>query len=197
MRKTLIVVWLLIPAGLLAYHYGPGQEALVLDEAEEILRAAEAHVERGEWAEAVGRYDLALGKLPETHRDQIRRVRLAKAKAQMLAAQLPLANVGLESLLNELVNDPAADPQVVRETRAALASSQYYMTWLKRLEGAPREEWGPYIDGARQNYRHLAESALAEGDAQTAGSRKEDLESSIRLARMNLSDLQALPLPSQ
>jgi hypothetical protein len=66
-----------------------------------------------------------------------------------------------------------------------------------RLEGQPAEVWEPEIEGARQNYRLLAEQAAARGDAGALKKNQEDLESSIRLARMELSELQGLPLPSQ
>ena len=79
-----------------------------------------------------------------------------------------------------------------------MANSQYYMTWLMRLEGQPRDLWEPEIDAARQTYKLLAEKNSSSDDDATVGQRfKEDLESVIRLARMDLSDLQGLPLPSQ
>ncbi|MCA9215380.1 MAG: hypothetical protein KDB27_20085, partial [Planctomycetales bacterium] len=82
----------------------------------------------------------------------------------------------------------------LNEARAALANSQYYRTWLMKLEGLPEETWKPEIESARQTYRLLAESVA---DAELEKRFKEDLESTIRLARMDASDLQGLPLPSQ
>ncbi len=197
MRKLLIIAWLLLPAAGLAYHYGPGQERWLLDEIDAVLLAARAHEARGEWPEAVAKYGQALERLPAGLRGEIRRVLLARARAQMLAAQLPEANRSLADLLEEVSGDPKAEPGFVAEVRSALAGSQYYMTWLKRLEGAPREEWLPYSDEARQNYRLLADAAQKRADPADAAKRKEDLEASIRLARMELSELQGLPLPSQ
>ena len=83
---------------------------------------------------------------------------------------------------------------MVSDIRSTLAGSQYYMTWLLRLEGEPREKWTPLIEGARQNYRLLAEEA---GDEKTAEQRRKDLDSTIRLARLDLSELQGLPIPTQ
>ena len=100
-------------------------------------------------------------------------------------------------MVDELKDDDAADPELLRETRDAYANSQYYMTWLMRLEGLKREAWEPEIEAARQTYRLLAEQAEASGDDDAAKKSREDLESSIRLARMDLSELQGLPLPSQ
>jgi hypothetical protein len=71
------------------------------------------------------------------------------------------------------------------------------MTWLMRLEGEPRETWEPEIESARQTYRLLAEQAETSSDPVQAKKSCEDLAASIRLARMELSELQGLPLPSQ
>jgi hypothetical protein len=62
------------------------------------------------------------------------------------------------------------------------------------LEGEPPDVWEPEIEGARQNYRLLAEQA---GDSAAAMSYQEDLEAAVRLARMDLSELQGLNLPRQ
>ena len=71
------------------------------------------------------------------------------------------------------------------------------MTWLMRLEGMPEEEWMPEIEAARQHYTQLTLDAEKIGDTELAVRSAEDLESTIRLARMDLGELQALPLPSQ
>ena len=89
-----------------------------------------------------------------------------------------------------------ADAQQTRDVRAALASAQYYAAWLMRLEGAPREEWTIEADQSRQNFRLLAEET-AQTDPKGADAHRKNLESTIRLARMDLSELQALPLPKQ
>ena len=66
------------------------------------------------------------------------------------------------------------------------------MAWLMRLEGATEEEWVPTAENARQHFRYLAESAQTKGD--TAD--RENLAASVRLLRMDLSELESLPLPS-
>lgn len=198
MRKILIAAWLLVPFAGAAYHAGPGQRGERLDAAARRVAEAEALEARKDFAGAVDAYGDALALLPEDVRgDESRRLRLKRAKARMFAARLPDANADLEDLLAEVAADPKADPALAADVRAALASSQYYMTWLKRLEGAPREEWQPFIDEARQNYRVLADEARSAGDESTALKRQEDLDASVRLARMDLSELQGLPLPSQ
>ncbi len=197
MRTVLLVGWLMVPVAVAAWHYGPGQDLLRRDDAAKALAAAGQHVAAEEWAEAVEQYDEALRLLPGGHTRQRQRIRLEKAKAQMLASQLPRAHDDLKDLVEELQGEDRADAGLLAEARSALANSQYYMTWLMRLEGQPRDVWEPEVEAARQAYRLMAEQAESRGDGEAARKCREDLESTIRLARMDLSDLQALPLPSQ
>jgi hypothetical protein len=197
MRKFLFLLWLLLPVTALAYHYGPGQERMTLDTVAHILAEADQHATRKEWQEAIGKYDAALQRLPAERKAEARRIRLERAKAQMLTAQLPKAHEELEALVDELAADKNAESNVLTEGREALASAKYYMTWLLRLEGHSREVWEPEIESSRQLYRLLAEQAANSGDAKLVARRQEDLESAIRLARLDLNDLQGYPLPSQ
>ncbi|MBM3989898.1 MAG: hypothetical protein FJ298_02710 [Planctomycetes bacterium] len=211
MRKLLIFAWLLLPVGAAAYHYGPGQERLREDAAAEQVALARAHVHqacevaakegdaaaRGLWSEAERTLSEAIEALPAEHVGELRRLRLERAKARMFISKLPDARSELESLLGELEADAGADSALVLDTRDALANAQYYTTWLLRLEGAAPEEWEREIDASRQNYKLVAETLAARNDADGAARAQESLESSIRLARMDIKDLQGLPLPSQ
>jgi hypothetical protein len=71
------------------------------------------------------------------------------------------------------------------------------MTWLMRLEGKSRQDWEPVIEAARQSYRLLAEQSGAGDDGEAHARDLQDLESAVLLARMDLTELQGLPLPSQ
>ncbi len=197
MRGAFLCAWLLIPAAVAAYHLGPGQERLVLDEAAAHLRAAETHVASREWSQAAVAFDAALALVPADRAAEVRRLRIERAKAQLKSGKLPEAYDDLTLLTEELRADSTASPELVADARQALASAQYYLTWLMRLEGEPREAWEHEIEAARQNYRLLAQQAESMGDKPSEKSHREDLESAIRLARMDLSELQALPLPSQ
>jgi hypothetical protein len=197
MRALLIIAWLMAPVLVAAYHYGPGQEQLKLDDAASHVRLAERHAAQEQWADAVTHYDEALRLLPADHVEEHRRLRLERSKAQMLARKLPDANADLLNLVAEVSEDASADAKLLADSRSALANSQYYMTWLMRLEGEPRDVWEPEIEAARQTYRLLAEQSEQAGEAATAKKHREDLESTVRLARMDLSELQGLPLPSQ
>lgn len=211
MRKPLLIAWLLVPAAVAGYHFGPGQDRVRCDDAAAALRLAEAAVAdalaltssggdaeaRPAWEAAEKAFAEALALLPAGSEVEARTLRLERAKAQMLCGQLPDARRGLESLAADLATASGADPAQRASAQDALASARYYTTWLMRLEGASREEWVPEIEGARQSWRLLAEQADARGDTARAAEARENLESAIRLERMALGDLQGLPLPSQ
>jgi hypothetical protein len=197
MRMLVLVAWLMIPVGVLAYHYGPGQEKMRLDDVAGLLRDADRYAAAEDWVAAAQSYDDALRRLPADRVQESRRIRLERARAQMLAHTLPEAHADLNALVDELKQDGKSDPGMLAAARSAQANSQYYMTWLMRLEGEPRELWEPEVEAARQTYRLLAEQAEAAGDTTLAGKHQEDLESAVRLARMDLGELQGLPLPGQ
>lgn len=197
MRAIFLCGWLLIPAVVLAYHYGPGQQRLRVDDAGAHLRAASAHVAAARWPQAVVEFSAAIEMLPPDQVGAVRAARLERAKAQMLASQLPAAYDELTTLMEELEADKTAESEFVRDAREALANAQYYLTWLMRLEGQTREAWEPQIEAARQNYALLASLEEAAGNARSARQHEENLEAAIRLAQLDLSELQALPLPAQ
>src|SRR5690242_13927394 len=155
MRVLLLVGWLLVPVAVGIWHYGPGQERMQLDAAAEVLAQADRCVAAEQWAEAVRLYDEALHLLPGDKIAEQRRIRLEKCKAQMLCSKLPDAHADLKVLVEELQGDAGASPELLAEARSTLAQAQYYMTWLMRLEGQPRELWEPEIEAARQTYRLL------------------------------------------
>lgn len=200
MRRYVIAAWCFVPVLFLGFHYGaPGKRLQTLDQVDQLLYQAKLSIDQDEWKVAVEKYDQALGMMPPELTAQTRKILLEKCKAQMMAEQLPQAHSTLQGLLDDMLAEPAEKQNValIRETRSSLASSQYYMTWLMRLEGEPQERWMPEIESARQHYKLLAEELEKAGNKQQARKYEEDLESSIKLARMDLSELQGLPLPSQ
>ena len=197
MRMVLLVCWLMVPVAAGAYHFGPGQQRVLLDDAQKLVEQAQQDAANEQWAEAETKYEQALELLPEDRVHERRRVRLERAKAQMLVKKLPVAHRDMKALVEEMQQDENADVDLLNESRRVLANSQYYITWLMRLEGKSKSEWEPEIESARQTFRMLAEDAKKSGNHEAAQQNQKDLESSVRLARMDLSDLQGLPLPSQ
>lgn len=197
-RILFLTGWLLLGvAGAVAHYFGPGVDRQKLDAAAKFIKAAEGAAADEDYALAVEKYDEALKALPEGRTAEARKLRLEKAKAQMLARQLPEAHADLKSLVDELAGDPNADARLLADARSALANSQYYVTWLMRLEGLGRDEWEPEVEAARQAYKLLAEDAEKRGDSAAATKHREDLEAAVRLARMDLSELQGLNIPKQ
>ena len=197
MKKWILSLWLVIPALAVAYHYGPGQKGLLMDEAGLMVAAANHYAQDEDWAKTIELCEKTLETLPEEETLLRRRVILEKAKAQMMASQLPSARSALVGLLDEIASDLEESGAFKDEVRQSLASSEFYMTWLMRLEGLPRSEWEPHVESARQHYKRLAENADHSGRSKESIQHRKDLESSVRLARMDLGDLQGLPLPSQ
>lgn len=198
MRTAALVLMLILPAVAVAYHYGPGQKMLALDDAAIHVKRAEAAVKEERFAKAIEAYGAALSRIPTDRIDLSQRVRLEMAKARMSNKQLPEAYDDLLTLKDEVdAASATASPAFQTDLRKTIANAQYYMTWLMRLEGEPREQWEPDIEAARQNYKLLADAARTSGETQQAEQLEGDLEAAIRLARMDLSELQALSLPKQ
>jgi len=211
MRKWLLTAWCMLPVGATAYHYGPGQDRVALDMAGELVAEAREHAARGralteeanelaassEFAQAENAFSEALALLPAKKVEESWALRVERAKCQLLCSKLPDANADMTSLIEELAHGQDVDPELMREARRTYANSQYYMTWLMRLEGVGRDEWEPRIESARQTYKLLAEESQGASAGDELERDREDLEAAIRLARMDLTELQGLPLPSQ
>ena len=202
MRALLIIAWLFIGLAAAIFHYGPGQKQLEMDRVNLRLNEARNNLARTnvsleDYSKAIQQFDAILTELPVAKKDLSQRIQLEKAKAQMQAANLPDARDSLESLLTDLRSEAEPNQDLILETQNTLANAQYYRTWLMRLEGLHEDVWKPEIESARQHYTQLNEIAVAAGDTEAADRAAEDLESAVRLARMDLEELQGLPLPNQ
>ena len=193
-RTGLLMAIIALPIVALAFHFGPGQRLEQRERAGELLRLARDAVQREEWPTALERYREAEAALPvgdSTTRWTIRRL---AADARFWGGDLPGAMADLEALLEDVLRGGSADVKQAREVRHDLASANYYAAWLMRLEGTPTEEWTLAADEARQHFRLLAETGVRQ-DVPEAEAHQKDLEAAVRLARMDLSELQAQPLP--
>lgn len=197
MKIIVLTLWCLAPLGLLAYHYGPGQQELQLDAAAASLGQAQAKAGSGSLKEAIAGYEETLAKLPKDRIDEARRIRLELAKTRMEAAELPKAREELAALAEELAQDPNAHAGLRDDTLDALATSRFYMTYLMKLEGLPDSEWEPEIEAARQERKLLVQRATEAGDVKAAAKQADDLESAIRLARMEPEELYGKAIPKQ
>jgi tetratricopeptide (TPR) repeat protein len=197
MKYYLIMFWLLMPVAAAAYHFGPGQQRIVKDELVRKLSQADKLVRAEQYPEAVSAYDDALKMIPNELPEKRMQVRLEKAKAQMKAGGLPEAYQELNGLMDEASESTSVTPKFMADIRQTLANAEYYVTWVLRLEGEPKEVWRPFIESSRQTYRLLTEQAAAQNQTQLAAALQQDLEGTIRLERMTIEELQGLNLPSQ
>jgi hypothetical protein len=190
-KKILLAVWLLLPVALLAYHYGPGQARLAQDRAALKISEAKAFEAKEDWASAYRVWGEALAGTPADQKEAQFQIRLSQSRARVQMGGIPEAMEDMSTLLDEVV---AANGKktLQEEIRGSLASSQYYVAWLMRLEGAEGEEWMPRAESARQNFRLLAENTKG---TEIAASYEKNLEAVIRLQRMSLEDLQGQPMP--
>ena len=198
MRNILLVGWLVIPVGAWAYHEGPGQHRVALEAADTVMLAAHEAASGGDWKVAIREYEAALEALPKDpdayDKRVAQRLQIELNKARMQSAGLIEARDELATLVEQMQAEDDSDPALLRDARQALARTQFYKTWLMRLEGLDRKVWEPEIEAARQNWRLLAEQA---GTDEERTLHQEDLEAAVRLARMEMEDLQGLPLPSE
>jgi hypothetical protein len=190
-KKILMGIWLLIPVLLLAYHYGPGQSRLALDRAASKIAEARAREAKEDWQGAFQAWSDALTETPQSQTGPRFQLRLAQARTRMYTGELPEAIEDMQSLLTDIQRGHA-NRELEREVRRTLAGAQYYAGWLMRLESAPAEEWLLPVEEARQHFRLLAEETQ---DPRAVVNYKKNLEATIRLERMDLSELQGLPLP--
>jgi hypothetical protein len=197
MKVLFFTLWCLIPLAMAAFHYGPGRDKLLLDETAALLKSAKGDERAGAWPEAVAAYEKALATLPKDKVSESWPIRLELAKARMEAGGLPQAREELAALSAELEANPSADSKLRDGAMSALASSRFYMTYLMKLEGLPDDEWEPEIDAARQEQKLLLQRASAAGDKVAAGQAADDLEASIRLARMEPAELYGKAIPKK
>jgi len=196
MRRIWLSAWLLTPVAILGLHYGPGQAHLARDRADDFRRAAEAAAAGEKWPEALAMYQQALALLPEDDGGRRDRLELAHARTRIYAGQMIEGQEQLEKLLARLEQAPQRDTELMTSVAHELASASYYTAWVMRLEGATAEEWKPEAERARQQFRLLAERA-AEATPADAEVFQKNLEATIRLEQMDLTMLQAKPLPKK
>ena len=160
MRRLALLGWLLLPVLAGAYHYGPGQERLRLDDAAARPGRRRPASRRGPSDAAVTAYEEALARLPEGHQArgpprpgrarQGDDARPAAPRGQRRPQGPRRGDAGRQGRRPESSTTPA------RRSPVAVL-----LTWLMKLEGLGREDWEPEIEGARQTYRLLAEQAEA------------------------------------
>ncbi len=209
MRKLLLVLWLIAPAILIAWHYGPGQRLTLLDAAAAAHARSQAAAAKDDWISVVDATSEALALLakaealeqPANNESTEPATSLSMSPLEAtLTVEQASARIRAGNLLEGIAQlqdflDVTADQKPLvsqrEKARHELATGEYFAAWLMRLEGAASDEWQIQAEAARQNFRLLAET----GSPAITISADKNLEATIRLQRMDLSELRALPLP--
>ena len=190
-RTALIAGWCVVLLGLLGLHFGPGQRAVSAQRIDAQSNAALAAEQMEDWGLAVEKWTEALSQTEANAHDERARLALRLQMARVMKGELPEALEATAALHDEVLEQDVT-PETEEKVRAQLAAMHYWAAWLMRLEGATAEEWEPVADMARMHFRKLAES-----DSGDADEHKKNLESVIRLQRMDLSELRGMPLPKE
>jgi hypothetical protein len=159
-RKTLILLWMLFPVGVAAYHfnYGPKQEARL--RAYRLLREVQdlEQEQEPDWQAIIDQYNALIDELPLDEDPQvICQVRLAVCKARMEMLDLDKAIAELTRLLQETATVYGENARLTRGVREQLGKAYYYATWTLKTNNAPEDQWRPFAERARQLFRYLAE----------------------------------------
>src|SRR5690606_8117248 len=133
-----------------------GQDDLKNDLTSTHLTKAMAYAEQGQWSAAQVYYSKALETLPSEQHAERLEIRVERAKALLNDGKLAPAYNDLSVLVEELQSAEQVDKKLLNDAKASLAHAEYYLTWLLRLEGEPKDIWELEIESARQTFRMLA-----------------------------------------
>lgn len=160
MRKTLVLLWMLFPVAVAAYHFNAGPRHQAREKA--WLRLVEIRrlesCEEPDWPRIIDEYDQLTQELPREEDPMVfYEIRLAMAKARLEMLELDVAIGDLTRLLQETAMVYGENAPITRGVREQLGKAHYYATWVLKTNGAPESQWRPFADRARQLFRYLAE----------------------------------------
>ncbi|MAW76783.1 MAG: hypothetical protein CMJ95_05245 [Planctomycetes bacterium] len=190
-KKLLWTVWAVVPALLAIWWFGPGQDLQARTRVASTVEQAMTAADGEDWKLAAELFGQAIGEAPANSPESNRWLRLRASHSEFMSGNTWNGISGMEEVLSEIKD---TDPELARDARARIAAAQYFATWKLRLEGAKPEVWKPEAEKARQHFRLLAEDAEARGAKETEDLKK-NVESVIWLERLDLAELQSLPLP--
>lgn len=168
LKRWLIAIWLLVPVGLVSYHFGPGQRELAWREAAALRAAAEKHERNQHWEQAIAAYGQAVSAVPTTGddasgatlaRDQLR---LAQLKAAFQLGKLDDTLTDTRQFVEHIEATHGPDSQLAFDARDFLGRVHYQAMIALRLESAEKEVWMKQWELSRQNFRFLAEHSGAQ-----------------------------------
>jgi hypothetical protein len=159
-RKALILLWMLFPVGVAAYHFNDGQKQVMRERAYvrlQEIRRLEAE-EEPDWPSIIEQYHELSAELPSGEDPLVLyQIRLAICRARLEMLDLETAIEDLTHLLQETATTYGENAPITRGVREQLGKAHYYATWVLKTNGAPETEWRPFAERARQLFRYLAE----------------------------------------
>jgi hypothetical protein len=162
-KKWLILLWLLVPVGLLSYHFGPGQRELAWTEAAAARADAVSLEKQGQWQQAVEAYGKAMMAVPTfaddassaaVARDQLR---LAQIRAGFQLGKLNDTLADLRQFIEQVEATHGPGSALEYDARDLLGRVHYGAMIALRLESAEKPVWMQQWELSRQNFRYLAE----------------------------------------
>lgn len=177
-RRTLTLLWLLLPIGVLAYHFSYGPDHVRREQAAGHLKRIEAmeavDEQNRDWEGIIKEYETLEREVSGLESPRVvHQIRLARAKARLEMLDIVTSIEDLTTLLQESAIVHGEEAPVTRSVRETLGKAHYYATCLLQASNAPEAEWRPYAERARQLFRFLAEhenpGALAEYETRVQG----------------------------
>lgn len=196
MKRWLLLLWILIPLPVVVWHFGAGQEWLARDRAHALLTQAAEAESRQAWPQAEAFYKEAADFVKNSEPVVKTQLDIALARTRYRQG----GAVDSIELIDRVISDAGFSKQPEaqqREARELAGRIHYYAAWVLRLEGAQRDLWMEEAELARQNFRMLSEQTLAAGQTNYSLLQQTNLESSVRLQRMSLTELMGKPLPEE
>ena len=186
MKKALVLLWMLFPVGVAAYHFNQGQKQVQRERAYEQLceiRRLEQQ-EKPDWQAILDGYDRLADALPIDEKPEVlHEIRLARCKARLEMLEVSQAIDDLTLLLQETAVAYGENAPITRGVREALGKAHYYATWVLKTSGAAEDEWRPYAERARQLFRYLAELEDPEEFRRYEGRVREAFEEALEDSR--------------
>ncbi len=196
MKRWLLLLWILIPLPVVVWHFGAGQEWLARDRAHTLLTQAAEAESRQAWPQAEAFYKEAADFVKNSEPTVKTQLDIALARTRYRQG----GAVDSIELIDRVISAPGFSKQPEaqqREARELAGRIHYYAAWVLRLEGAQRDLWMEEAELSRQNFRMLSEQTLAAGQTNYSLLQQTNLESSVRLQRMSLTELMGKPLPEE
>ncbi len=157
--------------------------------------AYDAAAER--WGAAADAYEQVEELLSDVDQVETARIRWSKARARVRSGAIWDGAADLEQILVDMNEEPD-QIALSRAAREELAVAHYFGARLLRLAGEPAKLWRAEAIKSRQHFRYLAETATEAGaSGQVVRSLEDNVERTIELEQMDMSDLEARPLPRE